>query len=136
VLSLLAWCAIWPLILVEHLVFPLLPLVVLAAYCGALRGTWSRRLFGNPWLVVTGGMCYTIYLAHGPIIARFFALGVRFIPALAFDRAFYLWSALLTLPGLVISTILFAILERPCMNPAWPSLLANRVRSLLSRRRR
>jgi peptidoglycan/LPS O-acetylase OafA/YrhL len=133
IVSLLAWTAIWPLVLYEDRVFPVLPLVVFAAYCGALRGPLSRRLFGNPWLVVIGGMCYTIYLAHGPIIDRGFALGMRVLPAFEFNSAFLLWSVLLTVPGLVISTILFAHLERPCMNPTWPSLLAARVRGWVRR---
>jgi hypothetical protein len=62
-----------------------------------------------------------------------FALGMRVLPAFEFNSAFLLWSVLLTVPGLVISTILFAHLERPCMNPTWPSLLAARVRGWVRR---
>jgi len=132
--SILCWSAMWPLIMFEHRLYPVLPLVVFLAYCGALRGSISRRVFGNPWLVVTGGMCYTIYLIHGPIIGTLMDAGRRIVPAMAFDRAFLLWSALLTLPTLLISTTLFVLLERPCMNPAWPSLLVARARSILRRR--
>jgi len=71
-----------------------------AIHDSSLRGAISRRVFGKPWLVVVGGMRYTIYLIHGPII----------------------------------STTLFVLLERPCMNPAWPSLLAAKARSVLRRR--
>ena len=50
VVSLLSWCAIWPLVIIEHHIHPVLPLVVFLAYCGALRGSVSRRVFGNPWI--------------------------------------------------------------------------------------
>lgn len=131
--SLVAWVALWPMVRNEHRLFPLLPFVILLAYCGALRGRWSRRFFGSPWIAATGGMCYTIYLIHSELIHHLVNAGRHFIPAMRFDRAFLFWSLILTPLTFGISVVLFVFLERPCMNPAWPSLFAARVRSAFRR---
>jgi peptidoglycan/LPS O-acetylase OafA/YrhL len=128
--SLVSWVALWSMVARRGVVFLALPFVVLLAYCGALRGTWSRRLFGNPWLVTIGGMCYTIYLVHRPVIGTLTNLGLRFVPAMEFNHAFVVWSIVLTPLTLAISVGLFLLIERPCMNPTWPSLLMAKVRSI------
>jgi peptidoglycan/LPS O-acetylase OafA/YrhL len=122
--SLAGWAALVLLVRFQHLVYPLLPLLILLAYCGALRGQLSRRFFGNRFIAATGGMCYTIYLVHAEIIHHLVDLGRRVMPALQLDLAFVLWSVILTPPVFVVCAFLFVLLERPCMNPAWPALLA------------
>ena len=137
--SLAGWAALWPLVRLQYfifpfLVFPLLPFVILLAYCGALRGPLSRRFFGSRWIAATGGMCYTIYLIHSEIIHHLVNAGRHLVPAMSLDLAFAVWSLVLTPLIFGISALLFMVLERPCMNPAWPSLLAARVRQALRRR--
>jgi len=135
VASIVAWILIWPMVAYEQYFYAVLPMMVLVAYWGSIRGTWCRRVFGNPWIVVTGGMCYTIYLVHSAIIVQFGRLGLRFLPAMPFGKAFVFWSVVLTPLALVISAVIFAVLERPCMNPAWPRLLAGKVRLRVARGR-
>jgi peptidoglycan/LPS O-acetylase OafA/YrhL len=132
--SLAGWAMLWPLVRMQHFVMPqlvflVLPFVILACYCGALRGPWSRRFFGSRWIAATGGMCYTIYLVHSEFIHHIVSLGRHIIPALPLDHAFLLWSALLTPLTFGLCVFLFVSLERPCMNPAWPALLAGRLRA-------
>ena len=131
--SVVAWAALWPMVLFENKLFPLLPFVVLLAYCGALRGCWSRRVFGHPWIAATGGMCYTIYLVHSEFIHHMVNAGRHIIPALPFNKAFLFWSVVLTPLTFGISVLLFVSLERPCMNPTWPSLLVAKLRRTLRR---
>jgi peptidoglycan/LPS O-acetylase OafA/YrhL len=133
IVSIVCWIAIWPMVAWEQYFYAFLPLVVLLAYWGSIRGPWCRRIFGNPWIVVTGGMCYTIYLIHSAIIVQIGRLGMRLIPAMQYNRAFLLWSFLLTPPTLVLSAAVFMLLERPCMNPVWPSLLLAKIRSVMRR---
>jgi len=114
-----------------YVIFPLLPFVILLAYCGALRGPLSRRFFGSRWIAATGGMCYTIYLVHSELIHQFVNLGRSLVPAMNLDFAFVVWSLLLTPLIFAIAIFFFVTLERPCMNPAWPSLLAAKVRKTL-----
>jgi peptidoglycan/LPS O-acetylase OafA/YrhL len=131
--SLLAWAALWPLVRLQYVVLPrvlpaVLPFVILACYAGALRGSWSRRFFGSRWIAATGGMCYTIYLVHSELLHRLVDAGRPLVPALPLDHAFLLWSVLLTPICFGVCAILFMGLERPCMNPAWPSLVLGWVR--------
>jgi peptidoglycan/LPS O-acetylase OafA/YrhL len=133
VFSLLGWAVLWLLVRLQstvlpQLISPLLPFVILLCYCGALRGPLSRRFFGSRPIAATGAMCYTIYLVHAEFIHHVVNAGRRLIPALPLDYAFLLWSAILTPLAFGLCAFLFTILERPCMNPAWPSLLAARVR--------
>jgi peptidoglycan/LPS O-acetylase OafA/YrhL len=136
--SLAGWATLWPLVRLQHyvlpfLIFPLLPFVILVAYCGALRGTLSRRFFGNRWIAATGGMCYTIYLIHSELVHHLVDAGRHFIPTMQLDHAFLLWSAILTPLTFAVCVVLFMVLERPCMNPAWPALVAGRLRGFLRR---
>ncbi|HEY5283878.1 MAG TPA: acyltransferase [Polyangia bacterium] len=128
VIAMLGWIAIWPLVAYEQYFYAILPMVVLATYWGSMRGPLCRRVFGNSWIVVIGGMCYTIYLVHSAIILYAGWAGMRVAPMLGFTGAFVLWSILLTPVVLLLSALFFAYLERPCMNPRWPHLLLKRVR--------
>jgi peptidoglycan/LPS O-acetylase OafA/YrhL len=128
--SLVAWSALPLLVRHQQHLYPLLPFVILLAYAAALRGRLSRRIFGNRWISSTGAMCYTIYLVHAELLRHLVAAGRRFVPALPLDQAFLLWSLVLTPIAYVFCATLFVLLERPCMNPAWPALLAARVRQL------
>ncbi len=46
-----------------------LPFLVLLFYAGAFQGRLLRRFFVAKPIVIIGGMCYTIYLYHVPIIS-------------------------------------------------------------------
>jgi peptidoglycan/LPS O-acetylase OafA/YrhL len=66
-------------------------------------------------------MCYSIYLLHFSVISvtgRFsgrFLLGSTFASRLGVD-------ALAALPAIAAVTgVYFVLLERPCMDPAWPT---------------
>lgn len=114
----------WPLLLVTWLNASLsaigFPLLVPFLYAAALRGPLTSRVFANRWLVVIGGMCYTIYLLHLPIIAGL----ARFTRGLAVTDRFDVNVAvqfLVLVPAvLVLSAAFFALVERPCMRPDWP----------------
>jgi peptidoglycan/LPS O-acetylase OafA/YrhL len=46
-----------------------LPLLVLMLCIGFFRGRFSNALIRGRWIVLIGGMCYTIYLYHTPIVS-------------------------------------------------------------------
>lgn len=47
----------------------LLPELVLLLCLGFFRGRWSNALIRKQWIVLIGGMCYTIYLYHTPLVS-------------------------------------------------------------------
>lgn len=95
----------------------LLPLATLLAFAGSLRGVGCHALLTQSALVVTGGMCYTIYLYHFAVIS---AAG-RWLQELGPTAGYYPTLALhtLVLVPLVLATsaVLFWLFERPFM--AW-----------------
>lgn len=95
----------------------------------AFRGAALSRLLAKRWLATIGGMCYSIYLLHVPLIYLFGHLFARAM------RTPYLWLnalvavILLPLPILIPCSIFFLTVEKPCMNKRWP---ANLVRIIFA----
>lgn len=94
----------------------------------ALFGRVLPRFFALSFISIVGGMCYSIYLTHNSVFSGVHALLVRapFLLAhpMAFNTAMFA-SALGA--ALVTGTIFFVLIERPCMDPAWPSKLKARL---------
>jgi peptidoglycan/LPS O-acetylase OafA/YrhL len=118
VIGIVAWCSLVPL---EARGWTFAePLPVFLAYCAAFRGSLLNRFFSNRWLVVIGGMCYTIYLYH-PIIV----IGLGRVTARFLRGSSPLWlnaalQMLLMVPViLVCSSVLFVFCEKPFMRRDW-----------------
>jgi peptidoglycan/LPS O-acetylase OafA/YrhL len=92
--------------------------------CAAFRGRVSSRVLGNPWIVVIGGMCYTIYLYH----CQIFSLLGHAVMSIQLTRNplinFFIAAGLMVPAMLVVSSLLFVVFEKPFMRRDWPSRLA------------
>jgi len=75
-------------------------------------------------------MCYSIYLLHFVIISFIGnpLLQVRFSENLIINSSIY--SIILLVAILIISTLFYLIIERPCMDKNWPTKLKNYVRRI------
>ncbi|MDX2168969.1 MAG: acyltransferase [Deltaproteobacteria bacterium] len=118
-----AFVAIVPLMQAGALGHVLLPFAMCLAYVGAFRGRAANRLLTRPWLTAVGGMCYTIYLYHLNILGN----ALKLTNPLTAGAPLWLQvpaQALLTLPALLLlSTLLFVAVEKPCMRRDWPTAL-------------
>ena len=116
-----AWCV---LLLTPHAhLYPLEPLLIALAFIGAFRGILLHRLLTVEWIALLGGMCYSMYLWHFFIIALVFKVSRRAMVGHDLLKNILLQGALI-LPCVVGFTILyFVLIERPCMDPAWPQKL-------------
>jgi len=99
--------------------------------CAAFRGRISSRILSNPWIVVIGGMCYTIYLYHCQIFSLLgratMSIQITHIPLVNF----FIAAGLMVPVMLAASSVLFLLFEKPFMRRDWPNRLAswfNRVR--------
>jgi peptidoglycan/LPS O-acetylase OafA/YrhL len=81
----------------------LLPLLIGLLYAGFFLGRFSNALVRTRWVVVIGGMCYTIYLYHILIISN---VMMKTIPLASVKRAFNLDFAL---QCMIILPVVFAI---------------------------
>lgn len=92
-------------------------------FCAAFRGTLSSRALGTPIVAAIGGMCYTIYLLHFPLIS---AIGRHTLKAGTTQQPWLhllIQAAIITPPVLLICGVYFALVERPCMERDWPQRL-------------
>ena len=113
--------AVWVTTSWSGLLYPVANILIcLAAFYGHLL----PRLLSFAVVGAIGGMCYSIYLTHNSVITGVHAVLVR-MPSLmrhhlAFNTAMFTLSFL---ASLLIGAIFFVLIERPCMDPTWPSKL-------------
>ncbi len=100
----------------------------------AFRGKYVTAFLANPWITAIGGMCYTIYLIHLPILEAQIALTGSWIVFDSFWANFGL-QLLVALPLIFIfSSVFFLLIEKPCMNPNWPRDLKLWLKGKFSRK--
>jgi peptidoglycan/LPS O-acetylase OafA/YrhL len=69
-------------------------------------------------------MCYSIYLLHFLFIAVLFKMTRHAIlPQAMFFTNYAIQLLLVMLPVLLLCAVFFVLVERPCMDPDWPSKL-------------
>lgn len=112
--------AVWMYVATPSVLFLVLAFVV---FCATFRGRIARAVLCNAWITTIGGMCYSIYLLHYPLIS---ALGRRTAPIAVhegFIAGLLVQMALIVPVVLIASTIFFVLIERPCMRKDWPTRL-------------
>ncbi len=89
-------------------------------FYSVFRGVWVNRFFTNRWIVVTGGMCYTIYLIHLPLCEGMMIV-TRHLQVTNIYEINLLVQALIFLPVVfVVGSVSFLLFEKPFMNKDWP----------------
>lgn len=75
--------------------------------------------FKNNLVSIIGGMCYTIYLWHYPVMSLFFRSIFSHIVKLNLGDTFSYWSCLISLTSfqILLSFLLFILFEKPFMKP-------------------
>lgn len=121
-----AWCIL--LFGTHHLLYIVQPLLIAIAFIAAFRGVLLRRLLTTEWLAVLGGMCYSIYLWHFFIIALVFKASRRILVSHDLLANFLVQSVLILPCVLLYCGLYFVLVERPCMDPAWPYKLWSALR--------
>jgi peptidoglycan/LPS O-acetylase OafA/YrhL len=100
-------------------------------FLGAFNGDTFKEFLSRPWIFATGGMCYTIYLIHLPILHVLTGIAMRTTGLVSFMPGLIL-SMFTILPILFVASVLFYLLiEKPCMNPKWPMNLWQWSRGLI-----
>ena len=110
----------------------LLPPAVFLSLLGMFRGRFCVQVMRLRWIALLGGMCYTIYLYHFPLVRIAVGAAARVSTgsaALDAGVAVLASAALVTL----VCALLFVLTERPFMDRRWPSKLARAVRGRAAR---
>jgi peptidoglycan/LPS O-acetylase OafA/YrhL len=102
----------------------LMPIAIAVLCIAAMRSYGLRRVFANPWVAVIGGMCYSIYLLHYAFIAALFKVTrLAILPDAIFLVNYTIQLLLVLVPVVAMCAMFFIFVERPCMDPDWPSKL-------------
>jgi peptidoglycan/LPS O-acetylase OafA/YrhL len=126
IVSLVGWPALflsWQFPKVSLVTFPVF--IVLLYYC-AFKGQLTNRFMRSSWIAAIGGMCYTIYLLHMPVIGLFGNAFRWLVISQSYPATFIAQCIVLTGPILVVCGVYFLLIEKPCMNPQWPQRLRAR----------
>jgi len=98
------------------------PVAIIIIMLAAFYGHVLPRLLAVPWVCIIGGMCYSIYLTHNSVLSAVHG-AMRHLPALETHWVVFNSVAfLLSIAGtLLVGAVFFVLVERPFMDPLWPS---------------
>ena len=100
----------------KNLVFATSLFVIFVA---AFQGNLFRKFLSTPWVAIIGGMCYTIYLVHLPLM-ELLILGTKNIRLTNYYMVNMIVQMLIIVPIILIfSSIAFYYLEKPFMKKDW-----------------
>lgn len=105
------------------------PLSIAAFYYIVLTNRFWGKIFGYRWISLIGGMCYSIYLVHQPILSALMKIIFKFqyFESYALE---VLFVTLICIPPVMLGSIVFFLLfEKPCMDPEWPQKLWSRLKT-------
>ena len=104
----------------------LLPFVTICLYMAGFFGRIVRGFFSFPAISIVGGMCYSIYLTHTVVLSAVHMLLMRIdMTSWPFALQTILIYVLCFSGILLVGTLYFKLIERPCMDPHWPGKLGN-----------
>ena len=107
---------------IDQLIFTL---CLFLFFYAAFNSSVFNKLVSRKWIMIIGGMCYTIYLIH----LAFAELFVKLSKVLVIGNSYYLNLLIqlaIFLPLLfIISSIFFILIEKPCMDRKWPDKIKN-----------
>lgn len=127
--SVLSWSAIISLLYQEGGDFFII-IPTFFAYIAAFKGVLSNRFFCQPVIYIIGGMCYTLYLYHYSVISAICGLLIK----VEFLNRLPAWleviaAGLVVVPAVLLSgTIMFILVEKPCMKKDWHLKLLERFK--------
>jgi len=100
------------------------PVIIGALFYSALRGCWHSAVLSWRFIPIVGGMCYSIYLVHARVLSLVLHYGMGGLVLTGNFTVDFLILLCVSFPLVVFcSGIFFLLIEKPCMNPNWPTQL-------------
>lgn len=100
-------------------------------FISVFKGHYLNKFVTNRWIMVIGGMCYTIYLIHLPF-AEFLILFTKKLHITDFYSVNLFIQLLIFIPVILsLSAFFYIWIERPFMNKDWPKNMYLKLKSLI-----
>lgn len=103
-------------------------LCVIAIFYGAFHGHYFAMMLRKRFISLTGGMCYSIYLIHMPMMQVLVERFAHFLPVQNFALFLLIQAAVILPIILTTSAAFFLLVEKPCMQKDWPQKLSANVK--------
>lgn len=110
----------------------LFPIGIGLFYYIVLTNRFWKKVFSIQLISIIGGMCYSIYLIHLPVISLVMRYMVNHQFSHSYAGQFLVYLAVSLPVVLLFGAIYFLLIEKPCMNPDWPSNLKTRFKRVFS----
>lgn len=94
-----------------------------------------KRIFSSSIIASVGGMCYTIYMLHTVIISGIGNSSVFWRFTSSYSINIFLQMLILIPPTVIICSIFYLFVEKPCMDKDWPSKFVLKVKLYFNRMR-
>jgi peptidoglycan/LPS O-acetylase OafA/YrhL len=94
--------------------------VILAGCLAGFHGRIGSWFLSRPLIATIGGMCYTIYMYHYHLLSMFMRFAAPFETHILW-LDFWIQFFIVTIPIVLVCSVLFAFLERPFMRRDWPT---------------
>lgn len=103
---------------------------IFAFYFIVLNGVIWKKVMSLPLFSLIGGMCYSIYLLHYPIVSFVGTYLINVSNKYNLIQSVSLLSifAITSLIVLFISSIYFLFVEKPCMDPLWVEKIKSKIK--------
>lgn len=106
---------------------------LIALFTGFLKGKVFNQFLTKPWIAIIGGMCYTIYLTHLPLLELTYSL----IGKIGYSSSYWLQltiSLSIAIPLVLLSSMIFyKCIEQPFMSQDKLKSLMNTWREKIHR---
>ncbi len=103
------------------------------SFIALFKGKLINSFFTNTWIVIIGGMCYSIYLLHYALIALLTKYSITlFIPAWGYIGNYLIQLIVIVPIVILVSAVFFALIERPCMDKDWPAKLFAKAKAIFA----
>jgi peptidoglycan/LPS O-acetylase OafA/YrhL len=96
-----------------------IPLVISLFYSIVLFIPFWKKIFSIKWISIIGGMCYTVYLIHLPVMATFGHYFIKYKITNEYFVCFLLQLLVLGTLTMLFSSLFFYFIEKPCMQKDW-----------------
>ncbi|MEQ9304401.1 MAG: acyltransferase [Marinoscillum sp.] len=101
----------------------ILPWLFLTFIVSVFKGYLFNHLLTKRWVIIIGGMCYTIYLIHAQLIGLIYRYIVVHLSSENISIDIIIMSLVIMPIVFAFSVVFYKLVERPCMDPLWPKML-------------
>jgi len=86
---------------------------------GAFHSKYFRKIVSNFWIVIIGGMCYTLYIFQKLILSVIYRVTMHLIVSDNYQLNLLIQIVIVSILVFIVGAFLFVLFERPYMRKEW-----------------